>query len=283
MKVLFLLFMIFLSPIRGESLNIYFSSGIDGNVRSCTCTLVPLAGLSRRLSFLEKKKVLPMKDILIEGGGYLGNKLPQDKFNSLFESFLAMKYHFLGIQTHDLKYLESKSFSKFLMPIVTGNFASKKKSNAVKMADVVLRDGRKIAFTNILGKNGNGIPDDLLTDFDWKSPAESITKISEDSKYDFLILHLEGNEKDLLSLKKIINPSRTLVLFHPDTKVSYQKKAFPGLGTVYAIDESLGNRIYHWNLDTEKLTIQPQKTIDLDVDDLKDHKLIDAIADKYGI
>ena len=159
-KYLRILVLFFIFPISGENLRVVTSRDLKGNIKACTCTAIPISGLAGRGSFLESIQINPKTDLLLELGNYIGPAISREQFPALFEGFLALGYHSLGLSEMELKNVSTEAWDKMIYQPVSSNLNSLSGEPSFKTIETFYRNGNVIhflsfyfpSFTNRLGE-----------------------------------------------------------------------------------------------------------------------------------
>jgi hypothetical protein len=267
-----------------RSFRIVSSRDLKGNVKSCTCTTIPIAGIEGRASFLESIKIDPSRDILIETGDYLGSGVPMDKYPAIFESFLGMGYHFLGIGVSEVKNSSKDSWEKFIYSPVSSNLTYSPKDGSFKKMDSVFRNGKEIKFLSILFPSKiETIGETYSSGLYYTDPKAFFLQILPDTKADLWIISLWGSEKEIESIQYPTHFKNTLTIIN---KESGNKKQTPKnikkLGTVVWLGMENGDEISILEVN-KNFSIERQKIQTLEAEKFSQNEKISGIIKKYNI
>jgi hypothetical protein len=282
----FLIFLFLLSSLKSDNIKIYFSYGLDGNVKACTCAIVPLAGLSRRADFLEKIKLNSVDDILIEGGDYLGKGITDvSKYNSIYESFLGLKYHLLGTGIGEIKYANGFDFSKSYFPQIASNTISKLNKKSFKQIETIYRKGLKISYVSLLSDSDSNLSKIYLEDYDYLSPQEALESILKNYISDFWIITFNGKDSEMNKIAGILQNQKYLLIQMDSNPSNNPPKSIKSKNGIlyYSLTSNHGNTIYNWTLNEKTLKINQFEKLDMDVDQLRDNTIIEKIIKKYKL
>ncbi len=291
MRKLFTFFLaIFIFPalthLRAEdrSFRIVSSRDLKGNVKSCTCTTIPIAGMEGRASFLDSIKVDPSRDILIETGDYLGPGVPMDKYPAIFESFLGMGYHFLGIGGLEVKNSSKESWEKYIYSPVSSNLTYTQKDTSFKKTESVFRNGKEIKFLSILFPSKmEAIGETYTSSMYYTDPKDYFQQISPDQKADLWIVSLWGSEKEIESIQYPSHFKNTITIINNESgKKKQTPKNLKKLGTVIWLGMENGDEISILEVN-KNFSVERQKLQLLEAEKFSQNEKISGIIKKYNI
>ncbi len=281
---LFLLFLVSSLQSQDINLKIFVSRDLKGNIKSCTCTTVPIAGMSGRASFFESEKIDPKRDILIELGDYLGSAVPIEKYPAIFEGFLAMGYHFLGISEQELKNTSKDSWQKYYYSPVSSNLSFKDKNSGWNELETVYRFGKTIHFVSLLfPSKKEKIGDSFTEGMIYSLPQDFLYRLSTEKKGDLWIFSFWGTEKEMEEVNFPNIFSNRLVILNqekPNSKES--SKAYKKPGKVYFQGLENGDEINIFEFNKELKFIKFKKVL-LNAENLPENEKISGIIKKYNI
>jgi hypothetical protein len=281
---LFLLFLVSSLQSQDINLKIFVSRDLKGNIKSCTCTTVPIAGMSGRASFFESEKIDPKRDILIELGDYLGSAVPIEKYPAIFEGFLAMGYHFLGISEQELKNTSKDSWQKYYYSPISSNLSFKDKNSGWNELETVYRFGKTIHFASLLfPSKKEKIGDSFTEGMIYSLPQDFLNRLSTEKKGDLWIFSFWGTEKEMEEINFPNIFSNRLVILNqekPNSKES--SKAYKKPGKVYFQGLENGDEINIFEFNKELKFIKFKKVL-LNAENLPENEKISGIIKKYNI
>lgn len=265
-------------------LKIFISRDLKGNVKSCTCTTIPIAGMEGRAQFLESNKVDPKRDILIETGDYLGSGISMEKYPAVFESFLSMGYHFLGLGGMELKNTSKESWQKFIYSPISSNLLYSSTDTTLQKWDTVYRYGREIKFLSLqfpsyLEKIGETYTKNMY----YVEPRRYFQDFPNDTKADLWIVSLWGTEKEIENLVYPPHFKKTITILNTDSgKKKQELKNKKSLGTLIYQGLENGDEITLLEMDKNLVLIR-QKIQILDAEKYSQNEKISGIIKKYNI
>ncbi len=281
-----IVFIIFINSLfsEEESLRIYTSRDLKGNVKSCTCTTVPIAGMMGRASFFNSEKIDPKRDILIELGDYLGTAIPMDKYPAIFEGFLAMGYHFLGISEQELKNTSKDSWQKYYFSPVSSNLNYKEKNSALNEIDTVYRNGKTVSFVSVIFPSKfEKIGDTYTSGMNYTLPQDLINRLSIEKKADLWIFSFWGTEKEMEEINFSNSFTNRLVILNLERTIPKEGfKTYKKLGKVYFQGLENGDEINIFTYNKDFKFIKTKKVV-LDAENLAENEKISGIIKKYNI
>jgi hypothetical protein len=286
MKILLFLFIIFFNSLysQDQNLRIYTSRDLKGNVKSCTCTTVPIAGMMGRASFLDSEKIDPKKDILIELGDYLGTAIPMDKYPAIFEGFLAMGYHFLGISEQELKNTSKDSWQKYYFSPVSSNLNYKDKISVLNEFETVYRYGKTVSFLSIFFPSKfEKIGDAYTKELNYIPPQDLLNRLAIEKKSDLWIFSFWGTEKEMEDLNFANSFPNRLVILNLERGVPKEGfKTYKKIGKVYfqGLENGDDINIFEYNKDFKFVK---NKKVLLVAENLPENEKISGIVKKYNI
>jgi hypothetical protein len=281
-----LIFWISLSAMNAQEVpfKIFISRDLKGNIKSCTCTTVPIAGMEGRAQFLESSKVDPKRDILIETGDYLGSGIPMEKYPAVFESFLSMGYHFLGLGGMELKNTSKESWQKYIYSPISSNLQYSATDTSLQKWDTVYRNGREIKFLSLqfpsrLEKIGETYTKNMY----YVEPQDFFRELSGDIKADLWIVSLWGTEKEIESLVYPPQLKKIITILNTDSgKKKQELKNKKSLGTLIYQGMENGDEITLIEMDKNFQVIR-QRIQTLDAEKYSQNEKISGIIKKYNI
>ena len=291
MRKLFSLFIgIFIFPTvlnlgaEERSFRIVSSRDLKGNVKSCTCTTIPIAGMEGRASFLDSIKIDPGRDVLIETGDYLGSGIPMEKYPAIFESFLGMGYHFLGVGGMEVKNSSKDSWEKYIYSPVASNLAYNQKDISFKKMESVFRNGKEIKFLSILFPSKmESIGDAYTSPMYYTDPKDFFTQISTDLKADLWIVSMWGTEKEIESIQYPSQFKNIITIINNESgKKKQTPKNLKKLGTVVWLGMENGDEISILELN-KNLLVERQRIQLLEAEKFSQNEKISGIIKKYNI
>jgi hypothetical protein len=267
-----------------RSFRIVSSRDLKGNVKSCTCTTIPIAGMEGRASFLDSIKIDPSRDILIETGDYLGSGIPMDKYPAIFESFLGMGYHFLGVGGLEVKNSSKESWEKYIYSPVSSNLAYNQKDTSFKKTESVFRNGKEIKFLSILFPSKmEAIGETYTSSMYYTDPKDYFQQISPDQKADLWIVSLWGSEKEIESIQYPSHFKNTITIINNESgKKKQTPKNVKKLGTVVWLGMENGDEISILEVNKNFL-VERQKLQILEAEKFSQNEKISGIIKKYNI
>ncbi|MDX1961355.1 MAG: hypothetical protein SFU98_22490 [Leptospiraceae bacterium] len=273
-KVFILLLLSFIDSIYSENLKIIFSTGLSGNVNSCLCAIVPIGGLLKRGKFIEDLKIDSKKSILIEAGDFIGNAVPKDKFQAIYEGLNSLNYSIVTLGKNELTNLSINEINK-IPNLVIGNINLK--DNSIPKYKLILNDKIKIGFTTIY--TNEVFPN--LTEISLDSP-KPIFETNE--KIDFWVIQFYGKKENLKNYSKLI-PKKRIILLSGDTNLDSKNSVInlAELGKVYANSGGNGDILYFIEIDTNSFQVKSFQQKRIDTDKVGDSKSIQKIIDKFEI
>jgi hypothetical protein len=286
MKILLYLFIIFFNSLysQDQNLRIYTSRDLKGNVKSCLCTTVPIAGMMGRASFLQSEKIDPKKDILIELGDYLGTAIPMDKYPAIFEGFLAMGYHFLGISEQELKNTSKDSWQKYYFSPVSSNLNYKDKILVLNEFETVYRYGKTVSFLSIIFPSKfEKIGDTYTKELNYIPPQDLLNRLAIEKKSDLWIFSFWGTEKEMEDLNFANSFPNRLVILNLERGVPKEGfKTYKKVGKVYfqGLENGDDINIFEYNKDFKFVK---NKKVLLVAENLPENEKISGIVKKYNI
>ncbi|MCB1179918.1 MAG: hypothetical protein KDK36_20240 [Leptospiraceae bacterium] len=287
--ILTLILFFFNLPLLSEENKIFFSSSLNGNLLSCTCTKVPIAGLSRRVSFGNKIKWDKEKDILIEVGDFFSLSDSPIKKKAILEAYSLMGYTALIPGKNELTYHNSKTWSQWKkFPIISTNLYSKSffgKNTITDPLKIIKKNGKKIGILSFTGKSiFDLIPKSISETYEIENDSDLIEKIILNYSVDFWIVGLYGNSNDLITYTKVF-PNNTIFLGGGEV-CKNQKN---GISTtskgqkIYCTSGKNGDEIGEILLNSQTGKVKSFKLHTIDIDAMTDSPEILQIADKYQI
>jgi hypothetical protein len=286
MKILLYLFIIFFNSLysQDQNLRIYTSRDLKGNVKSCTCTTVPIAGMMGRASFLDSEKIDPKKDILIELGDYLGTAIPMDKYPAIFEGFLAMGYHFLGISEQELKNTSKDSWQKYYFSPVSSNLNYKDKILVLNEFETVYRYGKTVSFLSIIFPSKfEKIGDTYTKELNYIPPQDLLNRLAIEKKSDLWIFSFWGTEKEMEDLNFANSFPNRLVILNLERGVPKEGfKTYKKVGKVYFQGFENGDDINIFEFNKDFKFVKYKKVL-LVAENLPENEKISGIVKKYNI
>ena len=267
-----------------RSFRIVSSRDLKGNVKSCTCTTIPIAGMEGRASFLDSIKIDPSRDILIETGDYLGSGIPMDKYPAIFESFLGMGYHFLGVGGLEVKNSSKESWEKYIYSPVSSNLAYNQKDTSFKKTESVFRNGKEIKFLSILFPSKmDAIGETYTSSMYYTDPKDYFQQISPDQKADLWIVSLWGTEKEIESIQYPSQFKNTITIINNESgKKKQTPKNLKKLGTVIWLGMENGDEISILEVN-KNFSVERQKLQILEAEKFSQNEKISGIIKKYNI
>lgn len=281
--LLLLLFSFHLYAKTPDGISIYVSRDLMGNIKPCTCTRVPIAGMGGRAAYLDSERVSLTRDILIETGNYLGSVTPLEKNPAVFESFLAMGYHFLGLSEQEIKQASPGSWEKYVFQPVSSNLQPEKKQSGWKDSDAVYRNGRVIRFLSLLYPSyREKIGEIYLRDWKYIHPDDAVTDILSNNRADLWILSIWGEEKELEESKFFSSIPNKLILLNTLKESPKDVYVSRKHGRVYLQNGINGDEVnvYEYSKDLKFIS---KRRIVLDAEKLVTPEKISGILSKYGI
>lgn len=281
--------LLFAVPLFSDSIKIYYSHSISGNLLACTCTAIPIAGLSRRVSFLEAQKWNRERDILIEVGDFFSLNDSPVKKKAILEAYQFMGYAGLFPGKNEITYQSAKSWNQWKkFPFVSTNIYTKNifvNEPAMSPFKVISKKNFKIGLASFTGESiFQSVSKSIADSYSIEKDFPMIGKMVENTNTDFWVVGLYGKEKELLDYKKQF-PKNTIFLGAGEI-CSTQKNGFAQFSTgekIYCTGGKNGDEIGEIELNSKNGNILQFKLHNLDVDKLKDSPEIQKIADKYQI
>jgi hypothetical protein len=260
------------------------SRDLKGNVKACTCTTIPIAGMEGRASFLESIKIDPSRDILIETGDYLGTGVPMEKYPAIFESFLGMGYHFLGVGGSEVKNSSKDSWEKFIYAPVSTNLSYSQKDASFKKMESVFRNGKEIKFLSfVFPSKMESIGDTYTSSLNYTEPKDYFLQIPQDIKADLWIVSLWGTEKEIETIQYPSQFKNTITIINNESgKKKQTPKNIKKLGTVVWLGMENGDEISIIEVN-KNLMVERQKTQILEAEKFSQNEKISGIIKKYNI
>jgi hypothetical protein len=267
-----------------RSFRIVSSRDLKGNVKSCTCTTIPIAGMEGRASFLDSIKIDRSRDILIETGDYLGSGIPMDKYPAIFESFLGMGYHFLGVGGLEVKNSSKESWEKYIYSPVSSNLVYNQKDTSFKKTESVFRNGKEIKFLSILFPSKmEAIGETYTSSMYYTDPKDYFQQISPDQKADLWIVSLWGTEKEIESIQYPSQFKNTITIINNESgKKKQTPKNLKKLGTVIWLGMENGDEISILEVN-KNFSVERQKLQILEAEKFSQNEKISGIIKKYNI
>lgn len=284
--IIFLFIFFGINSPRAQELpfKIFISRDLKGNVKSCTCTTIPIAGMEGRAQFLESSKVDPKRDILIETGDYLGSGVSMEKYPAVFESFLSMGYHFLGLGGMELKNTSKESWQKFIYSPISSNLQYSNTDSTLQKWDTVYRNGREIKFLSLLFPSHlQKIGETYTKNMNYVDPGDFFRDFPMDLKADLWIVSLWGTEKEIENLIFPPQFKKVITILNTDSgKKKQELKNKKSLGTLIYQGLENGDEITILEMDNNLQLIR-QKIQILDAEKYSQNEKISGIIKKYII
>jgi 2',3'-cyclic-nucleotide 2'-phosphodiesterase (5'-nucleotidase family) len=288
MKKWILFFVLSYFPIWADSIKIYYSSSTNGNLLACTCTAIPIAGLSRRVHFLEEKNWKKDKDILIELGDVFSLNDSPVKKKAMLEAYQWMGYSAIFLGKNEITYHNSESWAQWKkFPFVNTNIYKKNlfvNDPVVDPFKILSKGNDKIGIASFGGDSMfQSVSKSISDSYAIQKDMGMIQKMIQNVSVDFWIVGLYGNFKELVDYKKLF-PKNTIFLGSGEV-CQGQKNGLLVLSgeKIYCSSGKNGDEIGEIEIQSKTGNVIKHQMHILDVDKLKDSPDIQKIADKYQI
>lgn len=278
----FFLFSMELFP-GSDGIRIFTSRDLGGNIKSCVCTTVPIAGIGGRAAYLDSQQVSLTKDILIETGNYLGSVTPSEKNQAVFEGFLSMGYHFLGLSEAELKQTSPSSWDKYFIQPISTNLYPEKKNPGWKISDAVYRNGKVIRFLSVIYPSlKDKIGSVYMRDWVYRHPEDVLPEITLSEKADLWILSVWGNIEEIEESKTITSFPNKLIIWNTRREGEKDFYTSKKIGKIHIQGGENGDELNIFEY-TKDLKFIKKKKIVMDAEKLVTPEKISGILKKYGI
>lgn len=273
--------------IYANEIHIVFSRSLNGNLLSCPCAVVPIAGISRRASFLEKN-FSNSDTIFLELGNFFSSSDSQEKRKAILEAFTKLNYVGLTPSTNEWNNLVLNDWKELNSNLILVSNVKEKgwfiNKNLFSEKKLIIKHGKKFLISSILSElEFLKISSSIRKYYELIPPKNYVQNFLSKEDYDYLILILIGN-LDQFNFEDFSMLNNPIFFLAPSTPIFSKNPELlhPKLGKVYTINGNFGNElgVLKLNLKTNSLQV---KTIQLDVDKLEDATRIKKIAEQYGI
>jgi hypothetical protein len=269
-----------------QEVQIIFSHSLNGNLLSCPCAVVPIAGISRRASFFEKN-FSPNSSIFIELGNFFSSSDSFEKKQAILEAFQTLGY--LAVvpskewEEHSIEDWKNLKNQTLVVSNVKekGFFQSRELFSEKK---VTKKYGKSFVVYSLLSeKEFSNISQKIQKNYQFINPKNFIQSSIQKENYDYLLLVLIGDVNHF-PIEEITNLKNKILFLSPTQKVNLSKPFIlhPKLGNIYTTRVNFGNELGVIQLNLANSSEQ-EKLIVLDVENLLDSPNVKKIIDKYGV
>lgn len=271
--------------ILAEDIQIVFSHSLNGNLLSCPCAIVPIAGLSRRASFIQKNFSLK-NTIFIELGNFFSNSDSFEKRKAILEAFESLEYSALVPSSNEWTNLTLSEWKEYNHKLILLSNVKEKgiffNKNIFKEKETLIKNGKKFLILSFLSEVGFlNFPSGVQKDYEFISPKNYIQKIKDEEKFDYTILILVGDLENFQADEFSVIKNKIFFLAPFKKTLSKNGELLnPKFGKVYTTSGNFGNELGILKLKNNMIHSQ---TILLDVNELEDAPLIQKLAEKYKI
>lgn len=232
---------------------------------------------------MDSEGVNPLRDVLIENGNYLGTTITPDKYPAVFESFLAMGYHFIGLSENEIKQTSPGAWEKFVMFPISTNLVPKINNSPLKMDDAVYRNGKAIRYISlVLPSVQDSIGSTFMNDWNIKNSDEILLNLSNTNRADLWIISLWGTESEIENILIPKTMGNTLLLLNTTSKNPKPFIISKKYGKIFNISGKNGDEISIFEY-TKDLKFLNRRITILDAENLKLSEKISGIITKYKI
>jgi hypothetical protein len=289
LKISLLSFLYFFTFSINSEPSFVYSHSLNGNLIACTCTLVPIAGLSRRYSFLETNQFYKEDTIFLELGNFFSPSDSIEKRKAILEVFTNQKniYLFLGkneLQTLGVSFWKEISVEKILLL----NLKEKKifGSSELFTPKVVLNlNQKKILLSSVISKHSfQTLPESFQNEYKFLPVLEQVQTLIKETSFDLLVLGILGKANEFHELSLVL-PKNTLLFLVPFESVNAKNGYIQDekLGRLYTTSGKNGDELGFLELQNFLSSKGKVKTFTLIAEDWKDNPKILEIAKKWKV
>jgi 2',3'-cyclic-nucleotide 2'-phosphodiesterase (5'-nucleotidase family) len=96
-----LLLLVPIASVRGETLRVYYSASLNGNIDGCNCDMAPTAGLVKRAAFLRSREA-PEPSLLLDAGDIFDAFPDEELARNILEVYRELGYDFIAVGDQEL-------------------------------------------------------------------------------------------------------------------------------------------------------------------------------------
>jgi len=96
-----LLLLVPIASVQGETLRIYYSASLNGNIDGCNCDMAPTAGLVKRAAFLRSREA-PEPSLLLDAGDIFDAFPDEELAHNILEVYRELGYDFIAVGDQEL-------------------------------------------------------------------------------------------------------------------------------------------------------------------------------------
>lgn len=286
MKKIFI-YLLLIFNLQAEEIQIVFSHSLNGNLLSCPCARIPIAGLSRRASFFQKNFSIS-SSIFLELGNFFSNSDSFEKKQAILESFKELNYSALipaKIELENQSIDDWKVLNRELL--LASNVKEKgffRNSNLFLEKKLITKSGKKFLITSFFSQEEfSKLPNLIQKKYEFVSIKSFFQNNEIKENFDSLLIILIG-ELESFHFEDFPNIQNKILFLASGSKLT-SKTGFlshPKFGRVYTTSGNFGNElgVLKLNLKTNSHQLM---LFNLDVDKFEDSPIIKKIASKYEI
>jgi hypothetical protein len=278
-----------LIQLNAEEIRFLYAHSLDGNLIACTCTRIPIAGLSRRDSFLKGKNLKTPSTLSLELGNFSKITDTPSKRQAILEGLetIGTDIYFPGKQ--ELESLGPEDWKQLqTSKIVLSNLKAKSffGSSQIFASHKTLKvKNQSIFVTGILSQPGfSNLPSNFRSKYKWEPIEDQMKKISKEDTKSIHLIGLIGDLSDFESYADQFPKNRVLFLI-PFKKVHAPKGYLESksLGKVYTTSGKNGDDIGMVDISIETLSPKSTQVWTIDIENWPDTNRIQKIAQKWGM